>query len=80
MEGWQRSHGWQGSEAGKRSGGGQQLQDILRAQGARWSESESRSPRALGRQSEQLEVSVFVQASERRQPDRAGGEFEHISP
>jgi len=73
VEGWQRSHGWQGSEAGKGSGVGQRLLDILRAQGAHWSERVSRALCALGRQAEEFWGSVFVQASERIPPDRGRG-------
>ena len=60
MEWWIGAEGWQLSHGGQGSQGGQGLQDILRAHGAHWSEGVSRLLRALGSQSEQLEVSVFA--------------------
>lgn len=53
--------------------GRQGSQDILRAQGVHFAERVSGSFRALGSQSEQFEVSGFVQAPERIPPDRGGG-------
>jgi hypothetical protein len=64
--------GWQGSHGGPGSGGGQRLLDILRAQGAHWSERVSRARCALGSQTGQFEGSDFVQAHERIWPDRGG--------
>ena len=58
------------SQGEKGSGGGQGLQDILRAQVAHWSEGVSRTFRAIRSQTEEFEVFVFVQASERIPPDR----------
>jgi len=61
--------------SGRDQGAGKGLQDILRAQGTHWSEGVSRSLRALGCQSEEFQVSVFVHAPERMPPDRGSGDL-----